>query len=113
MMIYELTREDYGHVMPSFAAPLLPARLLRRYKRFLADVVIDGEDAPARGTLAPRKFVRLYKWMRTTWTVRETITGTWDGSILNGRYRYEECEVRKPDQCPYRCIVEADVRIQK
>lgn len=27
----------------NFAAPLVPGRLVRRYKRFLADVIIDGE----------------------------------------------------------------------
>ncbi|MFZ2870710.1 DNA/RNA nuclease SfsA [Zavarzinia sp.] len=30
----------------NFAAPLVPGRLVRRYKRFLADVIIDGESEP-------------------------------------------------------------------
>ena len=32
--------------MVSFPSPLIPARLVLRYKRFLADVVIDGESEP-------------------------------------------------------------------
>ena len=41
-----------------------------------------------------------------TWTVTETITGTYEGGTLRAKYRYEECG---PNECPGRCTMTADM----
>ena len=42
-----------------------------------------------------------------SWTVTETITGTYDGATLRGRYRYEECG--PGEVCPGHCTLTADL----
>jgi len=42
-----------------------------------------------------------------TWTVTETITGTYRDDELRATYRYEECGPNEP--CPGRCTLSADL----
>jgi hypothetical protein len=44
-----------------------------------------------------------------SWIVTETIVGTFEGNILNALYRYEECQVGNPSNCPGRCRIQANM----
>ena len=91
-MTREVARMRYGLPM-RFAAPLVPGRLLRRYKRFLADVLLDdGSEVTAHcpnpgsmmGLLRPRARVLLsesdapHRKLRYSWELVR-VGRTWAG----------------------------------
>ena len=72
-----------------FAAPLVPGRLVRRYKRFLSDIVLDSGETTTAHCPNPGSMLGLQEpgsevWLERATNPKRKLAFTWELLRVNG-----------------------------